>query len=104
LRAGVTGVARTLANEYGQYGITVNNVCPGYTRTDRLDDLAGMLGERTGAKPEEIFEGWEKLIPAGRLGKPEEFAAVVAFLASERASYINGVSLTVDGGITRSLF
>lgn len=104
LRAGVTGVARTLANEYGQYGITVNNVCPGYTRTDRLDDLAGMMAERSGAKPEEIFEGWKKLIPAGRLGKPEEFAAVVAFLASERASYINGVSLTVDGGTTRSLF
>ncbi len=104
LRAGVTGVVRTLANEYGQYGITVNNVCPGYTRTDRLDDLAGMMAERSGATPEAIFEGWKKLIPAGRLGKPEEFAAVVAFLASERASYVNGVSLTVDGGTTRSLF
>jgi 3-oxoacyl-[acyl-carrier protein] reductase len=104
LRAGVTGMVRTLANEYGQYGITVNNVCPGYTRTDRLDDLARMMAERSGAQPEEIFEGWTKLIPIGRLGKPEEFAAVVAFLASERASYINGVSLTVDGGTTRSLF
>jgi 3-oxoacyl-[acyl-carrier protein] reductase len=104
LRAGVTGLVRTLANEYGQYGITVNNVCPGYTRTDRLDDLAGMMAERSGATPEEIFESWKKLIPAGRLGRPEEFASVVAFLASERASYINGVSLTVDGGTTRSLF
>ena len=104
LRAAVTGLVRTLANEFGQYGITVNNVCPGYTRTDRLDDLAGMMAERTGATPEEVFAGWKKLIPAGRLGKPEEFAAVVAFLASERASYINGVSLTVDGGTTRSLF
>ncbi len=104
LRAAVTGVVRTLANEFGQYGITVNNICPGYTRTDRLDDLAGMMAERSGAKIEDIFEGWKKLIPVGRLGKPEEFAAAVAFLASERASYINGVSLTVDGGTTRSLF
>jgi 3-oxoacyl-[acyl-carrier protein] reductase len=103
LRAGVTGLVRTLANEYAIHGITVNNLCPGYTRTDRLDDLAGMMAARTGATPEEVFEGWKKLIPAGRLGSPEEFASVATFLASERASYINGVSLTVDGGTTRSL-
>jgi 3-oxoacyl-[acyl-carrier protein] reductase len=104
LRAGVTGLVKTLANEFGGHGITVNNVCPGYTRTDRLDDLAGMMAERTGSTPAEVFAGWNKLIPAGRLGKPEEFAAVVAFLVSERASYVNGVSLTVDGGTTRGLF
>jgi 3-oxoacyl-[acyl-carrier protein] reductase len=103
LRAGVTGLVRTLANEYGQFGITVNNVCPGYTRTVRLDDLAEMTATRTGTTQEQVFANWHKLIPAGRLGKPEEFAAVVAFLASERASYVNGVSLTVDGGTTRSL-
>jgi 3-oxoacyl-[acyl-carrier protein] reductase len=103
LRAGVTGLVKTLANEYGAHGITVNNVCPGYTRTERLDELAGMMGARTGASTEEVFEGWKKLVPAGRLGRTEEFAAVVAFLASERASYVNGVSLTVDGGTTRSL-
>jgi 3-oxoacyl-[acyl-carrier protein] reductase len=103
LRAGVTGMVRTLANEYGAFGITVNNVCPGYTRTDRLDDLAGMMAARTGATTEEVFTGWKKFIPAGRLGTPEEFAAVVAFLASEKASYVNGVSLTIDGGTTRSL-
>ncbi len=103
LRAGVTGLVKTLANEYGADGITANNICPGYTRTDRLDDLAGMMAERNGSTPEEVFAGWKKLIPAGRLGRPEEFAAVVAFLASERASYVNGVSLTVDGGTTRSL-
>jgi 3-oxoacyl-[acyl-carrier protein] reductase len=103
LRAGVTGVVRTLANEYGSQGITVNNVCPGYTRTDRLDNLASMMAARTGCAPEDVFEGWKKLIPADRLGKPEEFAAVVAFLASERAGYVSGVSLTVDGGTTRSL-
>jgi 3-oxoacyl-[acyl-carrier protein] reductase len=103
LRAGVTGLMRTLANEYAPFGITVNNVCPGYTRTDRLDDLAEMTAARTGTTREQVFANWYKLIPAGRLGKPEEFAAVVAFLASERASYVNGVSLTVDGGTTRSL-
>jgi len=104
LRAGVAGLVKTLSNEYAADGITVNNVCPGYTRTDRLDDLAGMMAERSGATPEEIFAGWQKLIPARRLGRPEEFAAVVAFLVSERASYVNGVSLTVDGGTTRGLF
>jgi 3-oxoacyl-[acyl-carrier protein] reductase len=103
IRAAVTGLARTLANEYAAHGITVNNVCPGYTRTDRLSDLAEEISERTGAKPEEIFSGWERQIPAGRIGTPEEFAAVVTFLASERASYVNGVSLAVDGGIVRSL-
>lgn len=103
LRAGVAGLVRTLANEYGAYGITVNNVCPGYTRTDRLDDLAAMMAARTGSSTDEVFAGWKKLIPAGRLGTPEEFASVVAFLASERASYVNGVSLTIDGGTTRGL-
>jgi len=103
IRAAVTGLARTLANEYAADGITVNNVCPGYTRTDRLDDLAGMTAGRTGATTEEVFAGWKKLIPAGRLGTPEEFAAVVAFLASEKAGYVNGVSLAIDGGTTRSL-
>jgi 3-oxoacyl-[acyl-carrier protein] reductase len=103
LRAGVTGMVRTLANEYAPSGVTVNNVGPGYTRTDRLDELAAMMGARMGASAAEVFAGWEKLIPAGRLGTPEEFASVVAFLASERARYVNGVSLTVDGGTTRSL-
>ena len=103
LRAGVTGIVRTLANKYAASGITVNNVCPGYTRTDRLDELAAMMGARTGATAEEVFAGWKKQIPAGRLGTPQEFASVVAFLASEPAGYVNGVSLAVDGGATRSL-
>ena len=61
------------------------------------------ISARTGSKTEEVFAGWEREIPAGRLGTPQEFAAVVAFLASERASYVNGVSLAVDGGLVRSL-
>ena len=103
IRAAVTGLARTLANEYGAYGITVNNVCPGYTATERLGELAEAISRRTGASPEEVSAGWAKQTPAGRIGRPEEFAAVVAFLASERASYVNGTSLAVDGGIVRSL-
>lgn len=104
VRAAVTGLARTLANEYAADGITVNNVCPGFTRTARLDTLASTISSRTGAKPEEVFAGWGREIPAGRLGTPQELAAVVAFLASERASYVNGTSIAVDGGLVRSLF
>jgi 3-oxoacyl-[acyl-carrier protein] reductase len=103
VRAAVTGLARTLANEYGAFGITVNNVCPGYTRTARLDTLAKSISTRSNVKPEEVFAGWAREIPAGRIGTPEEFAAVVAFLTSQRASYINGTSIAVDGGLVRSL-
>ena len=103
IRAAVTGLARTLANEYASDGITVNNVCPGFTRTARLDKLAAGISARSGAKLDEVFAGWEREIPAGRLGTPEEFAAVVAFLASERAGYVNGTSIAVDGGLVRSL-
>jgi 3-oxoacyl-[acyl-carrier protein] reductase len=103
LRAAVTGLARTLANEYGTYNVTVNNVCPGYTRTARLDNLAKTISARSNVKPDEVFAGWAHEIPAGRIGTPQEFAAVVAFLASERASYVNGTSIAVDGGLVRSL-
>ena len=103
LRAGLTGFARTLANEVAADGITVNNVLPGYTRTERLEDLAQMMAEKQGISPGEFRGKWEKEIPMGRLGEPREFAAAVAFLASERASYITGTSLQVDGGWIRSL-
>lgn len=103
IRAAVTGLARTLANEYAADGITVNNVCPGYTRTARLDGLASTISARTGSSSKEVFAGWEREIPARRIGTPQEFAAVVTFLASERASYVTGVSIAVDGGLVRSL-
>lgn len=103
IRAAVTGLARTLANEYAANGITVNNVCPGYTRTARLDGLAATISARTGTQPQTVFADWTRQIPAGRIGTPQEFTAVVAFLASERASYVNGVSIAVDGGMVRSL-
>src|SRR6266849_2081372 len=103
IRAAVAGLARTLANEFGADGITVNNVCPGYTLTERLDELAEALARGGGVSREKILERWSAQVPLGRLGKPEEFAALVVFLVSERASYINGASIAVDGGWVRSL-
>tara|TARA_B100001123_G_C15164895_1_gene969009 strand:+ start:48 stop:839 length:792 start_codon:yes stop_codon:yes gene_type:complete len=104
VRAAVTGFARTLANEVASFGITVNNVLPGFTRTDRLLQLAEAQSKQRGISTEDVENGWNSVIPARRLGKPREFAAVVAFLASERASYVTGVSIAVDGGRTRALY
>jgi len=103
VRGAVTGFAKTLSNEVAQFGVTVNNVMPGYTRTERLDELAGKISESKGVSVEEAFAGWERAAPAGRIGEPKEFAAVVAFLCSERASYVTGVSIQVDGGAVKSL-
>jgi 3-oxoacyl-[acyl-carrier protein] reductase len=103
VRAAVTGFARTLANEVAPFGITVNNLMPGYTRTDRLDQLAGSLAERDGISPKAAFERWTSQVPMARVGEPREFAALAAFLASDRASYITAQSIAVDGGWVRSL-
>jgi 3-oxoacyl-[acyl-carrier protein] reductase len=103
IRAAVTGLARTLANEFGPDGITVNNVCPGYTRTARLEELAGKQQKEKGVTLEQVFEQMAAQVPARRIGTPQEFAALVTFLASERASYINGTSIAVDGGWVKSL-
>jgi 3-oxoacyl-[acyl-carrier protein] reductase len=103
LRAAVTGFARTLANEVARFNITVNNILPGYTRTDRVEQLARASSEKSGTSIDEALAKWEREIPMGRLGEPREFAALAAFLASERASYITGASIAVDGGWIRSL-
>jgi len=103
LRAGVTGFARTLANEVAAEGITVNNILPGYTRTERIEDLAAMMAKKEGISAAEFQARWEEEIPMKRLGEPREFAALAAFLVSERASYITGTSIQVDGGWIRSL-
>jgi 3-oxoacyl-[acyl-carrier protein] reductase len=103
LRAAVTGFARTLANEVAQDGITVNNIMPGYTRTERVEQLAESIAAKAGITPAEAVARWEAEIPMKRLGEPEEFAALAAFLVSERASYITGSSIAVDGGWIRSL-
>ncbi|MDQ2664955.1 MAG: SDR family oxidoreductase [Gemmatimonadota bacterium] len=103
IRAAVTGFARTLANEVAPFGVTVNNVLPGYTRTQRVDDLARKNAELKGTSPDAERAVWEGQIPMARLGDPTEFAAMVAFLASDRASYTTGASIAVDGGWIRSL-
>lgn len=103
VRAAVTGFARTLANEVAPEGITVNNVMPGYTWTERVEKLARERAEAEGITPEEATAGWVDEIPAGRLADPEELAALVAFLSSKRAGYITGASIPVDGGWIRSL-
>lgn len=103
IRAAVTGLVRTLANEFGPDGITANCVCPGYTLTERLDELAAAQAKQSGIAREKIFERWSSQVPLGRIGNPEEFAALVTFLASERASYINGTSIAVDGGWVKGL-
>lgn len=103
VRAAVTGFARTLANEVAPFGITVNNLLPGYTRTERLEELARSGATATGTTREDAFAHWERQIPMGRVGEPAEFAALAAFLASERASYITAQSIAVDGGWIRSL-
>ena len=104
VRAGVSGLIKTLANEYGPYNVLVNNVCPGYTATARLEALSGKLAAAESVPVEKIKERWASLVPLGRLGRPDEFANMVVFLASERASYINGVSITVDGGLVKGLY
>jgi len=103
LRAAVTGFARTLANEVAGFGVTVNNIMPGYTRTERVEELAQMMSEKQGITPVEFIARWEKEIPMRRIGEPREFAALAAFLVSDRASYITGTSIPVDGGWIKAL-
>ena len=103
LRSAVTAFARTLANEVAAEGVTVNNLMPGYTRTERVVDLAAHMATAEGTTPEAVTARWEAEIPMRRIGEPGEFAALAAFLASERASYITGQSIAVDGGWIRSV-
>jgi 3-oxoacyl-[acyl-carrier protein] reductase len=103
VRAGLTGWAKTVSNEVAAQGVTVNNVAPGYTLTERQDELAEVRGQAAGKSKQEIIESWALQSPIRRMAQPEEIAAAVAFLASERASYITGVTLAVDGGWVKSL-
>ena len=103
VRAGLTGWAKTLSNEVAADNVTVNNVAPGYTLTERQDELATARAGTSGKTKAEMLEMWAAQIPMRRLAAAEEIAAAVAFLASERASYITGVTLQVDGGWVRGL-
>ena len=97
-RAGVQGYAKSLAEDVGETGITVNTVLPGYTRTDRLEEMADEIQGRTGQSRDEIEADWADQNALPRIGEPEEFAAAVAFLASARAGYVTGTAFSVDGG------
>ena len=103
LRAAVTGLSRTLASELAPDRILVNCVAPGYTRTDRVIELAEAAAAREGIPAADVQRRTEERIPLRRLGTPEEFGDVMAFLASDRASYVTGTTLQVDGGFVRSL-
>ncbi|MCX7680987.1 MAG: SDR family oxidoreductase [Anaerolineae bacterium] len=101
LRLGVIGLVKTLADELGPYGIRVNAICPGWTRTERVEQLLRDRALRNGTTPQEEAEKITAAIPLRRMGTPEEFANAAAFLVSPAASYITGVSLLVDGGMYR---
>ena len=103
IRAAVAGWAKTLSRELGGFGITVNNVLPGYNRTARYHSLIDSITKSTGKSDKEAEDEINKNIPVGRIGEPEEFGAVVAFLCTPAASYVNGINLPVDGGRLSSL-
>jgi 3-oxoacyl-[acyl-carrier protein] reductase len=103
VRSAVVGLVKSLSNEYARYNVLVNNVCPGYTRTDRLTQLSHKLAAVEDVPLEKIQERWASQVPLARLGEPEEFANLVVFLASERASYITGASIAVDGGFVKGV-
>ncbi|HEY1010343.1 MAG: SDR family oxidoreductase [Daejeonella sp.] len=103
VRAAVASWAKTLAMELAPFGITVNNVLPGYTMTGRLESLIGNISNKEGKSETEVQKDMISTIPAGRIAEPHEVAAAIAFLASPAASYINGINVPVDGGKTPCL-
>ena len=103
VRGAVANWSKTMANELGAFGITVNNVLPGATSTERLSSIVANKAKKTGKTEEEALKGMEAQVPMNRVAKPEEVAAAAAFLASPAASYINGINVPVDGGRTGCL-
>ena len=102
IRGAVASWGKTLANELGQFGISVNNVLPGATNTDRLSSIIENKANKTGKSIEEVSNAMKSIIPMARFGKPNEIAGMVAFLCSPAGSYISGQSIAVDGGRTPS--
>jgi 3-oxoacyl-[acyl-carrier protein] reductase len=103
VRAAVVGLVKSLANEFGKDGILVTNVGPGFTATDRLKELAKTRSAASGKTEQEIFDAWAADAPLKRLGEPREVAETIVWLASERACYITGQTVLVDGGMYRGL-
>src|SRR5262249_30169583 len=103
VRAAVVGLVKSLSNEFGKDGILVNNVGPGYTRTDRLKELARTRSAAYGKSEDEIFAAWARDSAVERVAEPREVAETIVWLASERASYITGQTILVDGGAYKGL-
>jgi len=103
-RTGVIGFTKSISNQVAKYGITVNAVCPGYTKTERVEKLARLFEENGKGSMAEFYKNIESTIPMGRIGTPEEFASAVVYLASQQAGYITGVALQIDGGFVKGLF
>lgn len=103
IRGAVAQWGKTLANEVGRHNITVNNILPGYTRTDRFDQLRKLNAEKTKTDEATVEKQWEAAIPLGRIGEPREIAGAALFLASPAGGYVNGINLPVDGGRTPGL-
>jgi 3-oxoacyl-[acyl-carrier protein] reductase len=103
-RVGVIGFAKSISNEFAKDNILINNVCPGRILTDRIIQLAEERAKKSNITAEEVIRSWEQDIPTRRFGKAEELADLVAFLVSERASYITGTTTQVDGGMVRGIF
>ncbi len=103
VRAAVVGLVKSLSNEFGKDGITVNNVAPGYTATERLKELAGVRALAEGTSPDKIYEQWASAAPLKRLGEPGEIANAIVWLASQKAAFITGQTVLADGGIYRGL-
>jgi 3-oxoacyl-[acyl-carrier protein] reductase len=103
VRAAVVGLSRTLANELGQHGILVNSVCPGFFLTDRVKELAENNAKKAGSRPQDFIDRWAGQSVLGRVAEPEEFGPLVAFLCSQKAGYITGTTIAIDGGFSRGL-
>ncbi len=104
LRSAVTSWAKTLSDDVGQFGITVNNVAPGYTLTGRLYELAVTKAKETGDSHEHVLASMANNVPLKRLARPDEIGSLIVYLSSEQASYVNGQTIAIDGGVIKSTY